>query len=279
MNLDAGVDVTELLEAERPKREPSSLTEDLTEELGVVFYIIGDKFRSFADDNVILAYSEAVEHVKILAQIAKCVVFGQGISMAQVMRFNEMLQAVSGVRNIRVLHRTHQRVQKELVDKDADCNVLISFPDPCGPKSFQSHLLIDSNCTELASINSEQHIQGVLLVEAARQMCIACVRAYNVAPGFPPGPEPMRFTLNKLSVSFDNFVFPLTARLKLTLDEVQVDGASASGRATIKVIQFDRTCCDMKFYTSAYAAKVFNSLEARSVIKARNRLSQSRIAY
>lgn len=267
-------------ETKPERRGHHPLIEDLGgDETGVVFYIIGDKFRNFADGNIVLAYSDAVEHVRILAQIAKCVVFGQGVGMSQVMRFNDVLLAASGTRAIRVLHRHHQKVQKELVDKSLDSNVFISSPEPCGSRSFHSHLLVDGDCAELSGVKSGEHLQGVLLVEAARQMYMACVRIYNVAPEFSIGLEPVHFTLNKLSVNFDHFVFPLTARLKLTLDDIKVDGAFAHGVATIKVIQFDRTCCDMKFSASAYTAKFFKSLETRSAIKARNMLSQSRVAY
>ena len=41
---------------------------------GSVFYIVGDKFKDFSDTNLTISYSEAIDHIKIIAQIAKALV-------------------------------------------------------------------------------------------------------------------------------------------------------------------------------------------------------------
>ena len=62
------------------------------ESLGVVFYIVGDKFSDFSDNNIILTYSATLEHLQLIAQIAKCIVIGQGVSTAEVGRLQDLMQ-------------------------------------------------------------------------------------------------------------------------------------------------------------------------------------------
>lgn len=155
------------------------------ETLGVIFYVIGDKFRDFSDTNIILTYSDAIEHLKLIAQIAKCIVVGQGVSRGEVRHLDEMLQRVCTVRVIEILHKTDQKIYQQLVDKLDEKNVLITFPKSINAREFHSSLVVDDDCAEMADCHNAEHIQGILLVEAAKQMFIACVRTHDVAPEFP----------------------------------------------------------------------------------------------
>ena len=250
----------------------AKVQEDINQALGVVFYVVGDKFREFADNNVILNFSEALLHLKIVAQIAKCIVIGQGVSAAQSVFLQEQLRAVSSLRAVPVLHRLNEKIQKELVDKCDDKNVLITHPTPLHPLQFSSYLIVDEHCTAMADYANCEHIQGILLIEAAKQLFMASVRTQDIAPAFAVKQEEMRFTLSGLQVHFENFVFPLAAQLHLTLSDININGLSASGVASVRVMQFGRLCSEVIFYAKAHTQKIFSSLEKRGAIKAKNRL-------
>lgn len=263
---------TEQLEEVSAMEFGAKRPEDSLPITGVVFYVVGDKFADFADNNVILTISDALQHIKTIAHIAKCLVVGQGVSAEETKLLQEKLRIFNTVRSVAVLHRFNEKIKKEQVDKLDDKNVLITHPVQKAPLQFSSHLVVDKHCAAITDRTACEHVQGILLIEAARQLFMASVRTYDVAPAFAVAPEEMRFTLSALQVRFDNFVFPLAAQLHLTLTDIHIDGFSATGTATIKIIQFDRLCCEIIFNARAHTLKVFSSLEKRCAIKAKKRL-------
>lgn len=246
---------------------------------GVVFYVVGDKFAEFADNNVILNISDALQQSKTIAHIAKCLVVGQGVDAEETKLLQEKLRIFNTVRSVPVLHRFNEKIKKELVDKLDDKNVLITHPEQKAPLHFSSHLVLDKHCSAITDHTASEHIQGALLIEAARQLFMASVRTYDVAPAFAADPEEIRFTLSALQVRFDNFVFPLAAQLHLTLTDIHIDTFSATGTATIKIIQLDRQCCEIIFNARAHTLKYFSSLEKRCAIKAKRRLDFTKVYF
>lgn len=239
---------------------------------GVVFYIVGNKFVGFADGNVILTYAQALQHLAVIAPIAKCVVIGQGLSSQEVAQLQQNLAALTVLKPVPLLHRLEQKISPQWVDKTADKNVYITRPKQHAPLNFSSHLMLDEDCAAMADCNGGEHIPGILLIEAAKQLFIASARLFDIAPDFAGRDEAIQFTLRSLDVRFSQFVFPLAAQLHLTLSDVNISKTNASGVASVKVLQLNRICSEITFHANAHTKKSFSSLEKRCVIKTLKRM-------
>ncbi|MBD2810814.1 hypothetical protein ID853_07945 [Xenorhabdus sp. Vera] len=62
-------------------------------------------------------------------------------------------------------------------------NVLISKTIKTGDTSYQCHLLIDDDCAEMADHVTGQHIQGMVLLEACRQMINSVSERFLIKTG------------------------------------------------------------------------------------------------
>jgi len=237
-----------------------------------VFHIVGDKFKSFADGNTILCHSAALENIEFLAKVGQGIFLGQGVSPAEAEDFERRLQSLAGSRFIPVVQAISQKVAKELVRKNQDKNVLITSPELIGQRSFSSQLVVDDDCAEMSDAIETEYLNGALLIEAARQMFLACTLGYNVAPEFAQKMDDLAFTLSEVKVRYDNFVFPVDTTVKLCFDSIAIKGSTATGRATVKFQQFNKLCCEVSFSANAYPTKFLQSLEKRCAHKVKNRL-------
>lgn len=252
--------------------DTSTAVEDRHNTQDLVFYVIGDRFEQFCDHNVVLNYSEALAHHKIIARLANTIVIGQGVGSEQLLSLQKALAAAGTRRAIRVQEYLSEKVAAALIDKQLDNNVLITRPQHIGPLHFCSQLVVDNHCAELADCLFAEHLPGSLLIEAAKQVFIASMRTYKPAPLQDLHLEDVRFTLSALDVQFEHFVFPIAAELHLTLQNIHIDGLRAEGAAKILITQLERLCCTITFHAQAYNPKVSASLEHRCGIRVKNRL-------
>jgi len=237
-----------------------------------VFHIVGNKFADFADGNTILSYTAALNNVELLARISQGVFLGQGINADEASLLKQRLKFLAGTRFIPVIEHISQKVARELVHKAHDKNVLITAPQAMGGLVFESKLVVDDDCAEMSDHQNGEHIQGALLVEAARQMFMACYLSHDITPEFSRRVGKMAFTLSESNVRYENFVFPVDTHIRLSFEEITINGSTASGRTKIQFKQFNKACCEVEFLANAYPLKFLKSLEKRSARKARNQL-------
>lgn len=247
------------------------------EALDLVFYIIGDKFQRFSDNNTVLTLSEAIEHIAIIVRIAQFIILGQGLNKDEVLLLKQKVHQQRSLRKIIIIDKVSQKIDKHLVQKLDDKNVLISCPQRVDTSNYISELIIDDDCAEMSDDYVGQYINGVLLVEAARQMFVGCVLTSDLSPEFRARAGNMQFTLSKIDIRFDNFVFPLTTKLHLRFSDIHIHGESAKGAANVRFYQFDRECCEITFQATAYTEKLFSCIEKRNAAKVRKRIGE--LAY
>jgi len=141
---------------------------------------------------------------------------GQGISRSRLEIMIELLKK-QGIDPYTVLlgHETiFNKASKEIVHKHKIENVLISTPVRIEKNRFKSDLVIDEECAEMSDHITGQHLQGMLLIEAARQMMTATYETH-ILPEVQQ--QNMNFILNSIRSNFKNFVFPLPVSLELEI--------------------------------------------------------------
>lgn len=173
--------------------------------------LVGDKFATFAQqENVTtpLAFCAALEDGKIDA----CnLILGQGVSDAWVAHITD-LAAQTNAKVTLVNSVSAKRASSKSCHKVKRQNALISEPQVLRNNAFGARLLIDEDCELMGDHQTGHHLQGMLLVEAARQMFLAVIERYL-------RPQQSNYAvINHLNSTFQSFAFPLSTDIELTVE-------------------------------------------------------------
>ncbi|MEY9854841.1 hypothetical protein ABH935_000438 [Catenulispora sp. GAS73] len=104
-------------------------------------------------------------------------------------------------------------VEARAVHKRDARNVLLADFEYCGPAAFEASLRLHNDNELLQDHQAAPHLQGMVLIEAARQMFLAvCELAY-----LRPWPDrKFSFLLTQVDTRFERLAFPLPLRMRLT---------------------------------------------------------------
>ena len=164
----------------------------------------------------------------------------------------------AGARPLRI-EPLPERAAPELVHKHVAHNVLISTPQQVSEDTYQASLVMDERCPEISDHISGQHLQGMVLLEAVRQMCIA------VTEQFLSQRKQSRssFVLKHVESRYHAFAFPLRVSLECQLRcEKSRRYRSSPDEGLFRIHQGGELVLDgcMKF--SAYSPQLFEASEA-----------------
>jgi hypothetical protein len=99
-----------------------------------------------------------------------------------------------------------------LTHKHESRNVMISVPErAAGPEAFESLLMLDEACAEMSDHMTGQHLQGMVLIEAARQMFIAVAERFYARSTRPRS----YFVISRFQTEFHSFAFPIHTLVQL----------------------------------------------------------------
>jgi len=134
-------------------------------------------------------------------------------------------------------------------------NAIISHPERLGDDHFQAALLLDERSELMNDHQTGQHIQGMILIEAARQMFLAVTEEYFIGE---QASEPYYFVINQMSVNFTGFVFPVEAILDYQINSKDVSNPSRLRfDVTTSIVQGGISATEISFqFTAYYAANI-----------------------
>lgn len=192
---------------------------------GKYVLIVGDKFAPFAAGKDVMTLTQLKEcldapNAPIPIQGHTTLIPGQGLGDRDVEQLLE-LAARSPRRDHFDFHQWYnlpKRVESSRSHKRQPENTLISEPRRLAEDLFEMHLLIDENCELMSDHQTGQHVQGMLLIEAARQASLAVTETFFLAQNG----SRYSFVFNGMSVSYNQFAFPLPARLRYSIREKDV---------------------------------------------------------
>jgi hypothetical protein len=109
---------------------------------------------------------------------------------------------------------------------------------------------------------SSDHLSGMVLMEAGRQMSLAVTETYFI----PPGPQRRRFVIHSWKTDFRRFLVPLEAEMILKLGTKE-GGRSGSLRfsVTCEVVQAGRVSAVHEIDFSVFPVAVMQAIEERQV--------------
>lgn len=232
-------------------------------------YVVGLKFKSFCDYNTVWDIHTAIAQLPEIARTYERIILGQGISTKDCAMLTTNLRLIDAHKTIQLVEHISRQVDKEMVHKSRDCNVMISHPVQIHPSTYESYLIIDDSCAEMSDHRSADQIQGSVLIEAARQMFMACVSEYGFSSETKAKIDEMQFSLSEVRALFHLFIFPLETRVELRFCSSQVRDKSAIGKAHVKFFQNSNLCCEVFCEAQALSTELLKTIAAKSARHAR----------
>ncbi|MGW2474466.1 AfsA-related hotdog domain-containing protein [Streptomyces sp. NPDC001665] len=233
--------------------------------------LVGDVFAEFAGHQGVVTVSQLARRIREGAfpggAGAASVTLGQGMSRFDVQFVRDIL-ARRGLTDVVVIddRALRDRAGREIVHKHRAENVLISLPRRTGPGSFESDLLVDSGNELMSDHLTGQHMQGMLTMEAGRQMFIAVAEQHYLPPEAAGNSY---FVIDAFDTRYRNFLFPLPATVRC---EVLAHRVPHRTRATfsceLAVLQSGGEAAVMEVRFTAFDTKVSDVKEARAAERA-----------
>lgn len=151
------------------------------------------------------------------------------------------------------------RAKNELTHKRYTYNSMISDPVKLYENNFLSFLMVDDNCAEMSDHSTGQHIQGMILIESARQMINAVAEKFLISPDIS---SLKGFVLNGIESNFKQYVFPLEATLCLELLNIK-NGLNGDFKAdgAIKIFQNNVEMCSVDISFSVADKNILSAIE------------------
>ncbi|WP_341937874.1 AfsA-related hotdog domain-containing protein [Marinimicrobium sp. C2-29] len=191
-----------------------------------ILLVVGDKFSSYVQGKDAITLSNLrgllTLSIPLLPNQGKTVLVpGQGLSDASIQSLLEEAgrSPNRGYFDFSLWHDLPSRAPASLTHKQRPENTLVSTPQRLNAECFSVHLLIDEQGELMQDHQTGQHVQGMILIEAARQGMLAVVEQYFM----PDNDIDYAFVLNDMSVKYNNFAFPLAARVECRILEQNMD--------------------------------------------------------
>jgi hypothetical protein len=179
--------------------------------------VVGDKFSAFGALQGATPVSQLAASFDRAAsndELPNRVIIGQGVSESWL----AYLEARATERGASVVfigeRRVSDRAGKHLSHKHQRRNVLITRPERTGSGLFVMQLSIDDDCEIMSDHVTGHHIQGMVLIEAARQAFLAVTERFLL-----DGAQARYFVIDHFNVAFRKFVFPVRTDIEFELSE------------------------------------------------------------
>ncbi|WP_158240814.1 AfsA-related hotdog domain-containing protein [Telmatospirillum siberiense] len=183
--------------------------------------VVGDKFREFSSEKAVLTLSQLQGLLDIPAGLALCeplfLIPGQGLGEKDIESVLARAQtsAHRDQFDFSLWHSLPKRAERALSHKHRAKNTLISAPRRIDASLFELDFLVDEDCELMDDHQTGQHLQGMLVVEAARQSFLAVTEAFLL----PRDGSKSYFVFNSLAAEYKRFMFPVPALMRYRVRE------------------------------------------------------------
>ena len=193
--------------------------------------VVGDRFEGFGATPGVVGFSRLRAMIAAGELAAPALVIeGQGLHDEQREVARGELEAL-GVTFRSVVDQDRGRADAALTHKRIPANVLVSVPAMDGESTFVADLLVDDRNEILGDHMTGKHVQGMMLIEAARQLWTAVTERF-VLKGAAGS-----FVIDEVSSRFERFLFPLAARIVYRVTETSSKSIETTFRGTCEFLQ------------------------------------------
>ena len=212
-------------------------------------YVVGDKFQAFSKNPNVMSISALEKRITELnsTDLFDCIYkiyIGQGIDFNRVALLRKSISAQNLEKIYQVKMADHFKASQLTTHKYKLENIMISDPEQCEAGKFSSILMLDDNCAEMSDHVTGQHLQGMVLIEAARQMTLAVTEKFYLNKDVR---TKMSFVTDSLSTSFKSYLFPLEVELVCSINHITGHHNNKKFIATLNFIQNGKICTEVKY--------------------------------
>ncbi|WP_224367539.1 AfsA-related hotdog domain-containing protein [Hyalangium versicolor] len=201
-------------------------------------HVVGDRFTHFAQANANVITITQLEEKLVRGELSEemTILVGQGIQHERLQRMQAICSHPEYASRISLLPPPEsQRAEPRFTHKRLPCNVMITLPQQVGESLYRAWLMVDDECAEMSDHLTGQHIQGMVLAEAGRQIVVAV--AENFLIHNEPGSTSF-FVINAFDASFHSFAFPVITEIECKLLDTRMGKrGTLSSAAEIRFIQ------------------------------------------
>ncbi|MET8947844.1 AfsA-related hotdog domain-containing protein [Streptomyces sp. NPDC004542] len=228
--------------------------------------VVGDRFRDFAEAvgaETFSGLTRALDAGDLDAlQGPVHVVTGQGIGEFEVSYIRDAIVRRGLDDRVALVHGTGTPARRQELHKAREDNVLVAgLTQVETDRVFEAGLRLHDHNELLVDVQDRVHVQGMVAIEAARQMFLAVVEGYFTAR-WPQ--QRYYIVLNSMNTTFSNFLFPVGATLRLTVDESDLSEPSRlTLRTTVELVQAGRPAATVTVDAAAFAPGLLEEKELR----------------
>ena len=221
------------------------------------YVIVGDRIKERCISGMFIS-AETAESIAHSHRSPLTLYIGQGLSDEQLIHLYSLSQAKQTLIDL-VPKQRPQRASLRETHKHENCNVAISKVIDNGNGTYSSALMIDDTNAELSDHLTGQHISGMMIVEAARQMSIATAEQFYINPLTR---KKVNFLTNRMHVTYHDLMLPVQTEILCIPVAVKRSGP-VNFRFTVN-IQFrqqSKILATLEFDTSVIDARYFHLKE------------------
>jgi len=218
--------------------------------------VVGDKFSEFASLEGVTTVSKLAHLLDGTGDkhgLPEQIVLGQGISESWLMYLKKRAKACELPALFVGEHLVSDRTGRRHSHKWQRRNVLITDPQNVADGRYHMFLSIDDECEIMSDHVTGHHIQGMVLVEAARQAFLAVTETFHLQDN-----EKYYFVINTFNISYHKFAFPVPLEIRLDLTDTDRSRPDRLGaKAHIRFYQCDQCVCDVEVgYTAILESRL-----------------------
>ncbi len=233
------------------------------------YVIVGNRIKEQCKSDMFISAATA-ESIAHSHRSPLTLYIGQGLNDEQLTH----LYSSSQLKQIHVDLVPEQRPQRASLretHKHENYNVAISKVIDNGNGTYSSALMIDDINAELSDHLTGQHISGMMIVEAARQMSIATAEKFYVNP---LARKKVNFLTNRMNVTYHDLILPVQTEV-LCIPVILKRSGPINFRFTVNIHfrQRKKILATLEFDTSVIDARYFHLKEMQLLHRCINLLS------
>jgi len=162
---------------------------------------------------------EIVEHGHVEEGTETLFLRGQGVPDDRLDVLRDRIASRGYGAALQIVDDGARRAEPKISHKRAPHNTLISTPWKVAEDVYGARLMIDDRCADMSDHVTGQHVQGMVLIEASRQMFLAVTEQFFL----PRHSGSFYFVINKFDVSYYSFAFPTKLELNYQIVDQKID--------------------------------------------------------
>jgi hypothetical protein len=231
--------------------------------------VVGDRFTGFSAQDGVLTVSQFRRQLDsgIAIGLAPALVkAGQGVGTEEWRELRRQAERRGLGGHLVFCDRPERLARHAEVHKKVEANTLIADLEQTGDGWFTASLRVHNDNELLLDHQTGQHVQGMVAIEAARQMFLAVSERFY-ACRYPD--TKYYYVIESMNTDFENFLFPLGATVEFRTVEAEVDDpARLSFTADITIYQAGRRASHTSVVYSAFDSAVIELKEHKRARRA-----------